>query len=97
MSDPMEGIIRAALERERFDFTEDGKAGGEVNKNLDFRLTDYDIFIEVKQMHSPRIADQMARAPNVIAVQGKEAVEFFAALLCDYRREATRTDGGGDA
>lgn len=84
--DPMEKIIRDALYRERFAFTEDGKPGGEVNVGLDFHLTDYGIHIEVKQFHSPRIADQMERAPNVIAVQGREAMEFFAALLCDYKR-----------
>lgn len=86
MEDPIEKMVREALEREGFAFTEDGKRGGEANRNLDFHLSDYGIHIEVKQFHSPRIADQMSRVPNVIAVQGREAVEFFAALLCDYKK-----------
>lgn len=87
MTDPMEKIMRDALTREGFTFTEDGKPGGEINKGLDFHLTDYGIQIEVKQFHSPRIADQMRRAPNVIAVQGRDAVEFLAALLTDFKRK----------
>lgn len=86
MEDPMEKIVRDALDREGFSYTEGGKSGGEVNRALDFHLADYGIHIEVKQFHTPRIAEQMSRAPNVIAVQGRDAVEFFAALLCDYKR-----------
>ncbi len=48
--------------------------------HLDF-LLDNGIEIEVKRMHSDRIAAQMARAPNVIAAQGEEAVRFLASLL----------------
>ena len=86
MEDPMEKMIRDALEREGFTYTEDGKPGGDVNCGLDFHLSDYGIHIEVKQFHSDRIADQMSRGENVIAVQGRKAVEFMAALLCDYKR-----------
>lgn len=87
MEDPMEKIMRDALTREEFAFTEDGRPGGEINKALDFHLTDYGVHIEVKQFHSARISDQMSRAPNVIAAQGRAAVEFLAALLCDYKKE----------
>jgi hypothetical protein len=83
---PIESIVRSALEREGLAFTEDGKPGGDVNCNLDFHLTDYGIHVEVKQFHSDRIAEHMARATNVIAIQGKEAAEFFAAILVDYQR-----------
>jgi hypothetical protein len=86
MLDPAEHALRVALEREGFTFTEDGKPGGEVNKAIDFHLADYGIAIEVKQFHSDRISDQMARHENIIAVQGVKAVEFLAALLVDYKR-----------
>lgn len=82
MTDPMEKMVRDALVREGFQFSEEGDG----ERRLDFFLADYSIHIEVKQFHSPRIAEQMASAPNVIAVQGREAVEFFAALLCDYKK-----------
>lgn len=84
--DPMEKIIREALDREGFDFVQDGGSGGAIAKGLDFYLPDYELAIEVKQMHSPRISSQMERHKNVIAAQGKEAVAFLAAILCDYKR-----------
>lgn len=74
--------MREALVRGGMAFTEES-AG--VNLGMDFHLTDYGIHIEVKQFHSPRISDQMARAPNVIAVQGRAAVEFLAGLLSKGR------------
>lgn len=35
------------------------------------------VFIEVKQFHTPRVSEQMARAPNVIAFQGIESIRFL--------------------
>ena len=72
ISDPMERMIADALDRSGKEYQH------EVN-GLDFYLPGRNVYIEVKRMHSPRIADQMSRAPNVIAVQGAEAVK----LLCD--------------
>lgn len=66
----MEAIIAEALDA----------AGMAYATGLDFRLAN-GIEIEVKRMHSPRIAEQMSRAENVIAVQGEQAVRFFADLL----------------
>lgn len=48
---------------------------------LDFYLPQYDVYIEVKAFHSPRIAEQMGRAQNVIAVQGAKAIETLALFL----------------
>lgn len=79
--DPMEALIRQALTEQGFAFTEDGKPGGEVNKALDFHLSDYAVHIEVKQFHSPRIAAQTARVPDVIVAQGRGAVALLAELL----------------
>ena len=56
---------------------------------LDFYLPDHDVFVEVKQFHSVRIAGQMARKLNVIAIQGVGAMEAFAKMLApriDERR-----------
>ena len=82
MSDPMEIMIADALNAAGLSFVSDveGNPSG-----LDFRLTN-GVEIEVKRFHSPRITEQMARAENVIAVQGAEAVRFFAALLHRVRR-----------
>ncbi len=55
--------------------------GGSNPSGLDFHLPDDGIDIEVKRFHSPRIADQMARAENVIALQGEAAVRWFCERL----------------
>lgn len=78
VSDPMEEIVAHALNDAGFDYVRD--CGGENPSGLDFKLAN-GIEIEVKRFHSQRIAEQMSRAENVIAVQGKEAVEFFASLI----------------
>jgi hypothetical protein len=49
--------------------------------NLDFYLPEFDIYIEVKAFHSDRIAEQMSRVGNVIAVQGVEAAKFLAKII----------------
>lgn len=78
MEDPMEKIVRAALREAGIEFVEerDKRARG-----LDFYLPRSDVHIEVKQFHSNRIAEQMSRAPNVIAIQGIGAAKLFAALV----------------
>ena len=78
VADPMEDIIARALDAAGLDYARD--YGGENPSGLDFRLAN-GVEIEVKRFHSPRIAGQMSRADNVIAIQGKEAVEFFSGLL----------------
>lgn len=89
--DPMELIIRAALEREGFRWSDERS---KQNKGLDFYLPDYGIHIEVKQFHTDRVSEQMSRSSNVIVAQGRDAVEFLAALLCDYKGEPS--DGTRD-
>lgn len=54
--------------------------GGGNPSGLDFRL-DNGVEIEVKRMHSDRIAAQMARAPNVIVAQGETAIRYLAELI----------------
>lgn len=40
-----------------------------------------DVHIEVKRFHSPRVAEQMARAENVIVAQGEKAVVLLSRLI----------------
>lgn len=54
---------------------------------LDFYLSKRDIYIEVKQFHSPRISEQMSRAPNVIVAQGRPAVQMLAQLLIHLNKD----------
>lgn len=85
--DPMETLVRSALTQGGIRFIE-----GDRNKaGLDFYLPDFDLYIEVKQFHSERIARQ--KADNVIAVQGRCAVEWFTALLAQRIEHQTSNLG----
>ena len=79
-TDPMELIIAEALMLAGVKFRTDHPA------RLDFHIPDAarsgdGVHIEVKRMHSDRIAEQMSRVPNVIAVQGEDAVRWLADLI----------------
>lgn len=83
---PCEAIVMAALEARGLRFSREDNP---INNALDFYVWDLELYIEVKQFHSPRISDQMARVHNVIAIQGIGAAKAFAALL-----SAARVEGG---
>lgn len=78
-TDPMERIIESALVDAGIAFQSD--FGDGTSHNLDFDLIELGIAIEVKRLHSPRIAAQMSRTENVIAAQGIEAVRLLAKLI----------------
>ena len=78
MLDPVESIVADALDRAGYSYRIDGQ--GET-RNLDFYLPELDLYIEVKQFHSDRIAEQMSRAENVIAIQGVGAARAFARMI----------------
>ena len=77
--DPLEAAVEDALVFCGVPFNRDDHDSG-----LDFHLPRTGIYIEVKAFHTPRIADQMSRRPNVIAVQGMQAVR----ALCEMIRRA---------
>jgi hypothetical protein len=76
INDPMEKLIASALHIAGVEY-EHERAG------LDFFLPSFGLYIEVKRFHSDRIADQMARADNIIAVQGEAAVKFLANAIAE--------------
>ena len=73
-NDPMERIVEQALRDARISYVPDR----DVEAALDFFLPDFDVHIEVKRLHTDRVAVQMARAENVIVAQGEAAVHFLA-------------------
>jgi len=77
-ADPVESVIATALDARGIAYLTESQPG---SAGLDFLLTDAGVHIECKRFHSPRICEQMSRAPNVIAIQGMEAAELFAALV----------------
>lgn len=78
--DPLERAVIKALDASGVEFVHDSQDNKRTH-NLDFYLPRYDVFVEVKQFHSDRIAEQMSRAPNVIALQGVGSVALFSILL----------------
>lgn len=87
MNDPMEAMIRSALKRAGHDALE----GDDNQAHLDFFVPGVDVYIEVKQFHSDRVADQMSRVENVIVAQGRGAVRWLAELIGS---NATAPQGG---
>lgn len=80
-TDPMERIVEEALINAGVPFVVDYGPGGGTPHHLDFHLPEHDVAIEVKRLHSPRTADQMARVENVIVAQGEAAVRLLAAAI----------------
>lgn len=78
-ADPMEKIIAVALDTAGISHTKSAV-------DLDFYLPEFDVHIECKRFHSPRISQQMERADNVIVLQGEKAVKTFAAMLIAARQ-----------
>jgi len=76
--DPIEQIVADALDARGIAYTSDGK--GQTH-GLDFRLDGIDVYVECKQFHTPRIADQTSRVSDVIVIQGRRAAEMFAEML----------------
>src|SRR5688572_6886299 len=75
--DPMEQVIERGLEAACIPYrrTDDNP------RRLDFYLPTLDIYIEVKRFHTPRIADQMSRVPDIIVIQGMKAAVTFVKML----------------
>ena len=80
-SDPCEVIIAKALRKANIAYVDETDARA---SHLDFYLTNENIHIEVKQFYSSRIAKQMARVSNVIAIQGMQATQTFAEFIQGY-------------
>jgi len=76
--DPVEAIVEDALIKANIGYTI--PAQQHFSSGLDFRL-DNGIYIECKQMYTPRIEKQMASQDQVIVIQGIESAKFFASLL----------------
>jgi hypothetical protein len=81
ITDPVEKVIADALDTAGYIYIV-----GTEHKALDFYLPDFDIWIECKRFHSPRIDDQLSRRPNIILIQGMEAALAFNAMLNDTRK-----------
>jgi len=89
-TDPLEQRIASALDVAGIRYVTD--YGGGNPSRLDFALPDHGVEIEVKRMHTPRIADQMARAENVIVAQGERATQFLAQAIAALGGQSNNQD-----
>lgn len=82
MTDPLEKKMAAILERSGIEFTRPERDRNDPT-NLDFYLPAFDVYIEVKQFHSDRIARQLASVPEkstAIVLVGPSAIAAFERL-----------------
>jgi hypothetical protein len=79
ITDPIERIIADALDSVGIVYSHESDRPGSIP--LDFYLPAYDLWIECKAYHAERIAGQMAKARDVIAIQGIGAARAFAAMI----------------
>lgn len=84
ISDPLENYVAQALDDAGIVFKHESEGD---TLNLDFHLPDHGLYVEVKRFHSDRIAGQMSRAGDVIALQGSAAVDLFCKLLRSEKTE----------
>ena len=90
ITDPIETIIAEALCKAGISYLHETDMKAEDSLGLDFYLPELNVYIEVKQFHSDRIARQMARAPNVIAIQGRQSAHVFADLITRNISQTTK-------
>lgn len=77
-SDHLEKRIAQSLDECGIEYVHESENKEQI---LDFYLPFFDVYIEVKQFHSDRIAKQMSSKDNVIAVQGVKSVELLNIIL----------------
>lgn len=83
ISDPMEKLINEGLTVGEYIFTHEGEKG--TGPQLDFRLTDLGVSVEVKRFYSDRAVRQLSKYEDVILVQGKKAVILLATLFANTK------------
>lgn len=82
MTCPLEKKMVALLTKHAIDFRRPDRDKDDPT-TLDFFLPDFALYVEVKQFHSPRISDQLAKVPqrtSAIVLMGPTAVEDFERL-----------------
>jgi hypothetical protein len=88
--DPMERMIAKALITAGIRYLSDH--GGTNPSRLDFALPEWGVEIEVKRLHTPRVAEQMGRASDVIVAQGEHATAFLARAIAALGGQSNNQD-----
>lgn len=83
MDDPLEVAFAKMLMDAGIEFTRPERDAREPT-NLDFYLPEIGIYVEIKQFHTPRIADQLAQLPqqkSALVLVGPQSVKDFMMLI----------------
>ncbi len=80
LPDPVEIVLERGFEKAGIEY----RRADDGQRHLDFYLPGLNIYVEVKQFHTPRVADQMARVPDIIVIQGMKAVVTFVKMIGGY-------------
>jgi hypothetical protein len=86
--DPMEAVLERGFEAAGIAY----RRGDDGPRRLDFYLPTLDIYVEVKRFHTPRIAEQMSRVPDIIVIQGMKAAVTFVKMLGAYTPKKYRKE-----
>jgi hypothetical protein len=85
MTQPMEKHFAELLTAAGVDFIRpENLSPDEDETTLDYYLPAFDLYVELKAYHSPRIATQLARVPrraNALVLMGPHSVAAFARLV----------------
>jgi hypothetical protein len=82
VTDPLERQVATSLDIAGIAYIhESDSKGTDRTRGLDFYVPSINVYIEIKQFHSPRIEQQMSRVENIIVLQGAGAVRAFIHLL----------------
>lgn len=84
--DPMEAALERGFEAAGIEYR---RADGMTHR-LDFYLPGLDVYVEAKRFHTPRIADQMSRVPDIIVIQGMKAAVIFTQMIGGYTAKKHR-------
>jgi hypothetical protein len=77
-ADHLENKLAECLSEKGIDFVHESE---NKSQGLDFYLPKLNVYIEVKQYHTPRIAKQMTYQNEIIVLQGSKAVDAFIKLI----------------
>lgn len=80
IDDPIERIIADGLDAAGIRYVHETQSK-ELTLALDFYLPDFCIFLECKQFWSQNLNNQMQRASNIIAIQGRAAAYAFVSMI----------------
>jgi hypothetical protein len=77
-ADNLEREISKLLDTMKINYIHESMNNG---SSLDFYLSDFNVYIEVKRFHTERSLRQLASRDNIILVQGKGSVEFLKSII----------------